>query len=136
MRQYTRIDCDTSAQEGQKLKITYLSKPICGGGECELIVGFKDPITNKIIYIPYKSEIEIAGRKYKVLEGKQFESRSGHAPSPKCLLDEKNNSLRYMQQFEHEGIKILDIHRSLPVRLARLLFNKSKPVNSIERLAA
>lgn len=88
MRQYKKSNCPERAEVGQKLEVAEAS--ICSGEweECYCVIGFGNPETRKLSWVPYNSKVKIGVKVYTFLRGK---SCDGYGRSVKCLRDENGH---------------------------------------------
>jgi hypothetical protein len=142
-RQYEKTDCHRPAVEGEVLEIAEARVPANGFGDVDLVGIFGDPKTREIVWVPYKSEVEIEGRTYKVLRGKLGDVGDRlftRDQSTKCLQDE-NGNMHEMYKFMHKKVKIKKLNNSKIDNFFQYLFdyrnNKLEPPNtySFEQLA-
>lgn len=137
MRQYERADCSATAVEGQKLEIAETPINAHIGGTVDKVLIFGNPETREIVWVPYKSVVEIDGELYKVKRGNLdifVGSREfTRDQSVECLSD-KNGRLHSMNDFIDREATVKKINSSRLGNLSQYLFDwqhkKLEPVNT------
>jgi len=115
VRQYEKLDCLEEAFENQSLKIVRFSMPANMGGECDEVIGFGNPLTKNIVWVPYNSKIDIECKDYKIIRGK-LRSYYGDRIYTRdqdinCITDSKNK-LYSMSDFLNKEVIIEELYKS------------------------
>lgn len=92
MRQYELSDCLEDVEYNTGYKVVQALLTANGLGDTDLVIGFGNPSTRNLVWIPYGSIVKIQDQQYRVIQGEKDEfkgNRQKYNQSIYCLKDKK-----------------------------------------------
>ncbi len=149
-RQYELMDCLENGIIGAVYRIGYANSIDNKFGHEDKVIGFNNPKTRKIVFIPYGSMIRMDGLEYIVERGKlkpyegerMFEGKGvivnrrifTHDQDIRCLRN--NHGISSMLDFMEKKAEVIKLNDSVTARLERYFFdvahNKLPPNGSFK----
>ncbi|MCH7568881.1 MAG: hypothetical protein IIA87_05680 [Nanoarchaeota archaeon] len=124
VRQYERVDCQENAVLGQRYDIA--EAWISGVFGTDIVTIFGNQLTDKIVWVPYGSELMIDQRPYTLKKGNlsRFSGDRGYTKnqSNDCLQDEQGE-LHSMYDMRGRSALVERLNNSMSARAKQFLFD-------------
>jgi len=136
-RQYEKADCNEQAVLGVQYEVAEASIVANGGGEMDIVIVFGNPVTRRIVWVPYGSEIKIDEKEFIVKRGNlrsyQGDRLFTHDQSLDCLV-EKDKKTYSLFDFRGKKTQVSVLNNSFLSALEQSLFDwyhyKLEPVDT------